>query len=176
MTRRLLSIDIDGVLADEDRHERETAEMYQRMGPEWRPRDQTGWWAERPPLQVFSEGDAELAEIVLAGWDVQIVSKRGPELESVTMSWISKHYSWLTPYISRIFFVGPHGSKVADNIPTPDLAIDDSTNAIEAYAERGVPVVAVRSGRTDYCRMARLPVPICTNLREALGLVAWQAA
>jgi hypothetical protein len=137
----LISLDIDGVLADEDGF-LEGIDPSRRAGLALTH----GYYMERRPLwtPTREEGSA-----VFKGCKVQIVSKRPRWVEATSLIWIQAHYPWMVPLISGIAHVGPTGSKV-HGLTRPDVAIDDSFNAITEYRSFGIPCIAVASTRGGY--------------------------
>jgi hypothetical protein len=176
----IVSIDIDGVLADELGQLRDARELYYRV-----PQADTlshrvqklssiaGWWSEFKPLwQPDAESEEEVLSL-LDAWSVQVVTKRGPWLEATTMSWLSRYYPWLLTRVERAFFLGPNGHKVNDLDVTyqPAMAIDDSQNVIDSYRAANIFVVAVQSERTTVEQCRRIGVPVVPTFHEALKCV-----
>lgn len=176
---RVLSLDVDGVLADEYSYLRSLTRTIPRLrglsvadaAPYiWASPLPAGreFWEDRGPLYAPDAAAAQRALAALDGWDVQIVTRRNPEQEGVTREWVGKHYPWLP--VARWACIGK-GSK-ADHAPRrPDAAIDDSMTSLQEYLRIGVPMIAVRSYLTDPYRCLNTHTPIAANLGEALDLL-----
>lgn len=165
----LISLDVDGVLADEQSHiamcrglglvpedARATAALTQ----------QTGFWTVRKPLWRPTADEIAIAAAALNDSTIQVVSKREQWLESASMSWVSHYYPWLMPFIRRVQFVGQNGSKVR-GVVAPDVAIDDSTKVLREYIAADIRCIGVGNDPD----LLRLPILVCPNLGAALRRV-----
>jgi phosphoglycolate phosphatase-like HAD superfamily hydrolase len=132
---RVLSLDIDGVLADYEGLVRSSQGLLSNLPA------MAGWWAEAKPLVP----DERLREF-WPDWEVQLVTLRPPWLEAVTLSWVSKHYPSLLPHVARVYFLGFAGSKLSSHIQRPDVAIDDDRHIVAEYESAGVPAILVSPG------------------------------
>lgn len=162
---RLCNLDIDGVLADE-------AAFLKALPPASKLAlsHTQAFYSERAPLWVPEPG-SDPANL-LQGWSVRIVSKRPRWVEATTIIWLQYHYPWLLKALSSIVHVGPEGSKVA-GLSTPDLAIDDSFNAIREYRQHSIPVFGVRTEANSWCpaNAEFTDVPFLPRVDDALRLM-----
>ncbi len=160
----LISLDIDGVLADFYPAVRaaQTAGIPRR--------ESVMWWGELKPFPPPK--NKAVAVGLLKHVQIHLVTRRRENCAGVTDSWLRRYYPEIMERAVGLTCtpVNPKVPELRGSTYWPDVAIDDTHDEIIDYVKAEIPVICVESAMSNPDECMMLGVPVVPDVWSALAM------